>query len=330
MASGGGVPVDMGMPSRGDGGDGSDGGVGSDGGSGGDMGMATACPMSPAPFADGMAFSYTADADWVYGFDSQSAIVRVPRNGGAPEPLVTGVGATSGDIFVDDQNLFWEFLGTSSFHQLLRAPKTGGSATTIYAGDLSSALAMDADRFYFMSTSNIMKWVPKAGGPPMEFGQTHADGIWMAGVDSTYANYVTIDDSPNALTWTFNRIPKAGGSEEVLAKSTVAGDFPHPFSDDHYIFAWIGRSLVRVSTSDGTLVVLHDGPGDRFVSAALDDTHLYWTSTDGTSHWWLMRIDKTGANATVLFDSPTALGQGLTVTGDSVYFSSPQILRLCR
>src|SRR5262249_18845125 len=153
-------------------------------------------------------------------------------NGGAPQQLVAGVGATAGDIFVDDQNLFWIFFGTSrNFHELHRAPKTGGSDTTIYGGELSSAMAMDAVQFYFMSASNIMTSVTKAGGSPATFGQTHADGIWMAGVDSTYANYVTIDDSPNTLTWTFNRIPKAGGSEQVLAKSTVAGDLPHPFSD---------------------------------------------------------------------------------------------------
>jgi hypothetical protein len=298
---------------------------------GGDMASGPACPSSPQPFAAGMALSYTSDADWIYGFDEQSAIVRVPRSGGAAEPLVAGAGADSGNLLVDDQYVFWVF-GTFGSRELRRAPKSGGSFTAIYVGLLSSAVVMDADRLYFMSASNILTSVPKDGGAPTHFGETAADGIWMAGVDGQYVHYVTIDDRQPELTFTFNRVRKTGGPEEVLATLGSAGrGYPRPLTDESYIFAWFGDEIVRVSKSDGALDVIHDSQGYQLVSAALDAGHLYWIASDDLSNRWLLtRADKSGGDVTTLVDTLTPIRQGITLTGDSVYYSSPEIWRLCR
>jgi hypothetical protein len=277
-----------------------------------------------------MGLSYASDADWVYGFDDEAAIVRVPRTGGAAETLIPGAGANSGNLLVDDRYLFWLF-GTFGNREIRRAPKSGGSFTNIYVGPLNSAVVMDADHLYFMSATNILSSLPKSGGSATEFGGTSADGIWMAGVDGQYVHYVTLDDHQADIPWTFNRVRKTGGAEEVLTTlARTTSDFPRPFTDDNYIFAWLGDQIVRVSKTDGAVDILHQGPGAHFLGAALDDTHLYWTSSDGMSHAWLTRIDKSGGDATVLVDTMTALGQGMTLTGDSVYYSSPEILQICR
>jgi hypothetical protein len=118
----------------------------------------------------------------------------------------------------------------------------------------------------------------------------------------------------------------------------------HAVFDDHSLFAWDFGRVVRVDLASGTATTIYDiqapgaiGSGDRGGMMAIDDAAVY-SATDYTGdgppftapRHYIDRVNKDGSGAVTLFSS-TNLGNGIVVTGDSVYFDDGGTLyRRCK
>jgi hypothetical protein len=139
------------------------------------------------------------------------SIVQRPKSGGINTTLVTGTMMAPiavESMAADATTLFW--LEATSVHAVLLA---GGGVSTLATG-LSNlqCLAVDADTLYFMSqvVPRILYRLPKAGGSA---ATVETDGMTNLVSDGTRMLWARNETQLGAEVV---RLPKAGGSEEIL------------------------------------------------------------------------------------------------------------------
>jgi hypothetical protein len=186
-------------------------------------------------FFDGFPLSMTIDDTHVYigllpldafeGGTNPGTIVRVPKTGGVPETIVSGVN-TPWDLEADGTHIYWASTGTLDFVEeeilpdgkIERATKTGGSRQTL-AENLSAPLdlAIDANNVYYNETGLAqgdttigVYRVAKTGGAVA----TLTDSALAIGLD--VANDVVVFWGGGETSAGLFRVPKNGSAAPAL------------------------------------------------------------------------------------------------------------------
>lgn len=219
----------------------------------------------------------------------------------APEPGALGVG-------VDDTYVFWTAGGAQA---VLRRPKAGGVAQTIESNVARQRILLDATHLYLGETGEQTKNAYRkaksgVGNEQLVVGPISATSF---AIDDTHFYWT---DTAN----TVNRIPKAGGSVELIADTQsqcigLAVDATHA-----YWGRWSDGVIVRVGKTGGTPEVVVTGAGMP-VELAVDDTSVFWTDYD--SH--VFRATKAGGTAQVLAGAQ-AIPWAIAIDDDRVYWTA--------
>jgi hypothetical protein len=308
----------------------------SGGTTGGSDGGVSMCAPSPAPFAANT-FGVVADASYLYTFYN-TGIARIPRNGGAPELVIdlVHIGFADGDsLMVDDQYVYWRWnyrVGMSNGTEIDRAPKVpGGTQTDLFNGPFIDSYVMNGDHiFYNTDGSQDVGAIAKDGSGKRVVSTAAHQMVALIAADADYVYWTSFALGASGL----ERAPVGGGAATRIAvwnSSNPTGLVGKGVADDAAVYLFDYGSISRVLKSDPQLATLFAGsPGTSLQGMALDGTNLYWATTDGThNHYWLLRGGKDGTGLTTLVDS-AGFDFGLAVTGDSVYFSEPQMMRICK
>jgi hypothetical protein len=303
---------------------------------GGSDGGVSMCAPSPAPFAANT-FGVVADADYVYTFYN-TGIARIPKSGGAPELVIdlVHIGFADGDsLMVDDQYVYWRWnyrVGMSNGTEIDRAPKVpGGTQTDIFNGPFIDSCVMNGDHiFYNTDGSQDVGAIAKDGSGKRVVSTAAHQMVALIAADADYVYWTSFALGASGL----ERAPVGGGAATRIAvwnSSNPTGLVGKGVADDAAVYLFDYGSIRRVLKSDPQLATLFAGsPGTSLQGLALDGTNLYWATTDGThNHYWLLRGGKDGTGLATLVDS-AGFDFGLAVTGDSVYFSEPQMMRICK
>ena len=206
-------------------------------------------------------------------------IVRVPRAGGAVEPLferLTGVVNVVRDVLVDGSSVFW-----IDAQSVRTGPKAGGTATLLAEATAEPAdLDRVGDRLFWLETdccahgqTGSIRTVSTSGGTPTTV---------RAGIDAP----VAISADAERVTWVeggsigviegFGRVASVlhEGSLPVIVAEAASGG---PFDVDatHAYFA--NRFTIK-------RVPIAGGRAERL---AIDDFHVRDLATDGTHVFWL-------------------------------------------
>lgn len=225
-------------------------------------------PDGPETLATGVTGTGLAiDADHLY-FSSEYRLWKMPKAGGAPQPITGEIWDTPQGLAVDETHIYWQSYSAESVH---RASLTSGIPEVV-ASDLGTSpqwLVLDAARVYFPTdgTPTSVLSVPKTGGPAL----THATG--------GDPNHVALDATH--VYWAaqtgVHRADKLGGDIETL--SSVAGYLRGIAVDatDVYFADPSTGSILKVSKLGGPEVKLVTGEANPSLDAA-DGTHVYWTN----------------------------------------------------
>jgi len=254
-----------------------------DGGSSGGPVVPTECAPGTEVLAADLAgvSGLAADLSFVYWTNVESGTVaKVPRCGGTPVPLVTGVrGPTR--LALDDTHVFWTNpeAGTVS-----SVPKAGGAGITLATGQgMATAIAVDATSVYWVrwvsrTLGVALLQVPKAGGAPQVLTQvTFVTPDWRdLVIDATNAYFADRGVPADRDEGGVNFIPLAGGTRGRLA-ARVGSATALALDGENLFVASQGGMAYRVSllTNDAVPLATHI---DTARAIAVDATHVYWTN----------------------------------------------------
>jgi hypothetical protein len=249
-------------------------------------------------------YVYWADHYWAsqadYLHDQLSYdIVRAAKADGSLDVLESGLGLVT-QVAVDDAGVYWSRGAgdtPSASFALLRVPKAGGAAATLYDSDLSFYFtAADPDRVFLLQERNppgaALMAVPKAGGPASTLAVPAA---WTAAAPP-------VEDEANLYWWDQNGMriavmSKAGGAPQTFAEVTgFSAWVPRIVLDAAGVY-WVvsadgGNGAVatffRAPKVGGAPVALGTVPvpPDYLypINLAVDDRCLYWTEYGGASN----------------------------------------------
>jgi hypothetical protein len=168
------------------------------------------------------AWGIVLDETYVYwgncgdGVNANGAILRVPKVGGAPATLASGLVCPRG-VAVDATSAYWttQGPGLGPTGAVMKVPIAGGSPTVLAAGlgYPGDAIALDAQGVYWTegaasnATGFVMK-VPVSGGASVTLAANQQQPGAIA-VDATGVYWIDAGSSggPGALMW----LPSAGG-----------------------------------------------------------------------------------------------------------------------
>lgn len=164
--------------------------------------------------ANGTFGSVAIDNTYVYfGAAPSSGISKVPKEGGDPVPLTTGVVPPS-DIAVDSTNVYW--LGNSTgTTQIMKVPKNGGTVATLATASpvCCGQIVLDASDLYWTELTGNVNKVPINGGPTTAILGKLSGAAGIA-VDSAYIYWV----EPGIAV---KRMSLSGGQITILALGNV-------------------------------------------------------------------------------------------------------------
>ncbi len=199
-------------------------------------------------------------------------IFRMPLRGGAPADVVTGIEPKQ--IAVDRERVWFDGFVV---------PKQGGTpAPSGVKAPL--AIAVDDESVFFTNKGGKILRVAKTGGAQTVLGQGLPDEPSAIALDDThvYVSAVTWTSSATQEQGVVARVPKAGGSVEVLAKGIATARGLWVSGDD--VFVVTGRSgrpgaVLRIPKTGGEPVrIAEDG---TLAHVTVDEEGILYTS-DGT------------------------------------------------
>jgi len=169
---------------------------------------------------------------------------------------------------------------------IVKAPLSGGAASTLATGQSAQSLAVDAANVYWANAMNgaIMK-VPLGGGAPVTLASTQGAAEAIS-IDGTNA-YVTVAGAPNASNGQVVQVPLAGGT---LVTLTDVEDNPEGITVDAWNVSWtdINAGTVKQEPIGGgvikTVATGQTAPLGIAVSPAnLSPNTLYWVNSATSS-----------------------------------------------
>ena len=248
--------------------------------------------LDPAVFVTEIAL----DATHVYYLDDiDSIIYRIPKNGGARQPLAQFQEVLITAMAVDDTNLYVAtIVGDFAPGDLWAIPKAGGTPRTIASGVVFvTEIAADATHVYWVSVGTI-----------------------------NLEEEVILSDGK------IERVTKDGASRQVLASglstpATVAID------DTNVYFGELGaavgnasKGLRRVAKSGGATVPVLDDY--RVGNIALSGNDVVFVGDSQTSTGGMFRIAKTGGAVQMLVQDENIDSAPHIVAGQVYYITLPE------
>jgi hypothetical protein len=252
---------------------------------------------------------------------STGAIVKVPKCGGDPVTLATGL-ATSWSIAVDDARVYWGVVPTGDIGDgfVVSVPKDGGVVATLASGVYDPLyVAVDAtDVYWSSSVAETISRVPKGGGAvttlasgqavPQQIALDDASVVWLNG---------EADGGSGVMI-----LPKAGGTPARLGTAR----FGSGLALDGTGAIWASEdpsgatdSLLRVPLTGGAPAPL--AHVTTYVVAMATDGHdLYFTdSSEMAGGSFVGKVATHGGSpSTVAFGQSDPLG--IAVDGAYVYW----------
>ena len=223
---------------------------------------------------------------WSNTSASGGAIMKVPLNGGTPTVIVPAVSGAFG-MSVDSASVYFTSGSASAGTiSIVKAPLSGGAASTLATGQSAQSLAVDAANVYWANAMNgaIMK-VPLGGGAPVTLASTQGAAEAIS-IDGTNA-YVTVAGAPNASNGQVVQVPLAGGT---LVTLTDVEDNPEGITVDAWNVSWtdINAGTVKQEPIGGgvikTVATGQTAPLGIAVSPAnLSPNTLYWVNSATSS-----------------------------------------------
>ncbi len=239
--------------------------------------------VNPPPFASTVAGStYTTGQlppNTVYFWQ----VVSKNATGNTPSPVWVFVSGNPGEgpavvsvglsnptgLAVDDSFVYWADSGSNSIR---RTSKSGGAQAGIYAGAVTSGLAVDGASVYFSDGARVLS-VPKGGGA----------GTQLA---AAAANRLALDDGfvywTNPAAGLVQRVGKGGG-----APTTLASGLRSPLGiriKDGFVYwteAGAGGGVWRVPSSGGTPSKYADG--SQSAGIEVFGAGVYWADNSAAS-----------------------------------------------
>lgn len=247
--------------------------------------------------------SVTVDATHVYWIlhdnpTNTDSIMRVPKQGGAPEPLAPGERDACG-LVVRGDNVYWlsrPTLGSNEPIQVRRVPVSGGTATSIVTSSLRTACSMAADDAHlYLATEHAESLfrvpIPDGAAGALELvvtaGHLRTD---QPNELHAYLPPLPIHADATRVLWAVSSSPKgvlmwAKGTSEVtrvaltdhVTALTVDGD------EIYFVDAVLGNDLpltgrvrvVDLTEGDASSGVALSAEGKPF-GLALDEDRVFW------------------------------------------------------
>lgn len=237
------------------------------------------------PNPDGLVLSATDI--YVAGLGGVSAIMRVPRAGGAVTTIVSTAADSARGVALDGNTLYWSNATFASddagaFGGIWKCTIPACTDQTLLRADWTLNPII-ASNFIFYATGNTDDRIfrmPKTGGAALPLVQS--DGPFALAADSTHV-YFTNNESPALHRVLFDGGSKEGigpGSEQYVGYVALDADrvywaYEDNTSQGHVLSAL--KSNPSTTTSYGTGV-------DNIspIGVAVDDTYVYWSS-DGNA-----------------------------------------------
>jgi hypothetical protein len=200
---------------------------------------------------------------FVPGGIGQLAVLRVPRDGGTPVPVVAPEDTSWYGFFaLADREVYF-----TDASRLRVVPKTGGDSSRVLfeTGSNLGALVIDGDSAYVFAAASIFR-VPIDGGSPVALATSEAPVALATDADSVY--------------WVNFRFGK-GHAPSALRKIAKSGGEPVTLVDDGSFEPSINEN----------------GPSEAYLRLFVDADSVYWG--DQANHR-VLRCSKTGGAPAVL------------------------------
>lgn len=295
-----------------------------------DVAVEGAAPVAGTSMTDAFPTAFAVGPSGAYWVDgSESAVKKVPLDGGSPITVATGVDGVSG-LAVSAAGVFW-----TGFRALMKAPLDGGSAVSLAPNqNLLGGVTADDTNVYWVDGASVMK-ISVDGGSPETLA---ADQGAPAAITTDGVNVYWTDTTAGTVT----KVGVGGGTPEALASGQ---DQPGAIATDgtnvYFMNAiWAGDSLTKVPVGGGTPVSLAVSPSSSTPHAgiAVDGTRAYWAGvtlgTPGTpgpmAVAWIRAVAVAGGDPTTIVSNENLdLNQlfsgfaGLGVQGGNLYWAVP-------
>jgi hypothetical protein len=255
--------------------------VATDGAAYSDMSLAAYSDMSPAADSPDMALAATC----VYPRPAPTDCGPFAAACAGAVPLASGGTDVAGAFAIDEQFLYWaidrESHSDGCDPAILRTDKRGGPATPLVANARAFALAVDAERLYWIGDSGIES-APKTGGAATTL-VPHPDWpiVQYAGIAASggFVYWAVWSENLGRTIW---RVPTGGAA---------------------------------AATS-----LFTDPPGAPMTRFAIDGDYLYWAGEDAGWQGTLHRVALAGGAPESVVPG-VALGEGAVAAGGGrVYF----------
>jgi hypothetical protein len=262
----------------------------------------------------------TQDADFLY-WRTEDALVRLSKQGGSPETIVTGQNPVANTVSGD--RVFW--LNQDAGNVSLRSAATAGGAEQVLVPDESAGggilrnLATDGMFLYWSNEIGEIRRAPVIGGGAVHFGSVPTRSASVAaiagvvfatmpfliarfeeGTDPMVLNerfdnpdHITLSSPPDDFFYWVER--GNGGANGAVYRAAMAGSqavrlaqrevLPdRPFSDGQNVyFAASGNDeRIRRARASGSPEVEDFSAGHG--DPVVDATHVYWIDRQGAVH----------------------------------------------
>jgi hypothetical protein len=252
------------------------------------------------------AYAIAVDANNIY-FTTAGAgtIVQLPKSGGTPTPIATGLAPASGGgtecIAVDATTVYATVASLNG--AIVSVPIGGGPVTKLANGSFNTPLAMDATTLYVSPYGSIGKLpkVPIDGGTVSPLAIQH-DAFWIA-TDGTslFWSEFNGNDSTGSL-W---RMPVGGGTPSSYG--TLPGGLNPVATDGVYVYSlYYGGgtgAIVRAPVSGGAISTIVSSPNYTPRDFVIDAANVYFDN-DQT----IDRVPKGGGAVVTLMSGQHAAG----------------------
>ena len=247
--------------------------------------------------------------------------------------LHTGVGM--GAIAVHGDEVFF----ITDEQDIMRTSTTGADAEAVVTRPLPSrGLTIDGEYLYWLAgdyDTGQLERMPIAGGEVESFGRarTYYTTEQVIAFDDDYVYWTDFDLDDAMVGGRIMRMPKAGGSAEPF----VEGRPGIPFSiatDGKDLFWSEGSALMAPAPASIMAIPLEGGEvrqvGDTVAGAgdlAVDETNVYFGSSEDSPSAGVFRMDKTGGTAIPIASSGFVPPLHLAIDETHVYWGSSGMMK---
>ena len=160
------------------------------------------------------------DEKFVY-WNAGGKILRLSKDGGTPEPVVSehvGIGL---DIAIDSEKIYWANHGYYSASSptkpspIYMVSKKGGNAE-VFADQqhIPHSLVVDSEFVYWVTPNSVLKQAKSRGLPQVVFQATEKEGVDNLALDAD--NLYFAFRSAGSSRWALRKVPKEGGAVSTL------------------------------------------------------------------------------------------------------------------